>query len=136
MESSHGPLISPFFIITIRLLSSSVYDQINRWTFSGTVWGAVFQGPFCRLIDLSTKAKFNAIAREEIFIFLLSKMKTVNGGMVNIIIILIIIIVVAMILFSSQHMSMFGRVIMVGNLACYNQVQVMRMIVIMIMTNT
>ena len=63
-------------------------------------------------------------------------MKTVNVGMVNIIIILIIIIVVAMILFSSQHMSMFGRVIMGGNLACYNQVQVMTMIVIMIMTNT
>ena len=61
-------------------------------------------------------------------------MKTVNVGMVNII--LIIIIVVAMILVSSQHMSMFGRVIMVGNLACYNQVQVMTMIVIMIMTIT
>ena len=63
-------------------------------------------------------------------------MKTVNGGTVNFIIILIIIIIVAMILVSSQHMSMFGRVIMVGNLACYNQVQVMTMIVIMIMTNT
>ena len=53
--------------------------------------------------------------------------------MVNII---LIIIIVAMILVSSQHMSMFGRVIMVGNLACYNQVQVMTMIVIMIMTIT
>ena len=29
--------------------------------------------------------------------------------------------------FSLQHMSMFGRVIMVGNLACYNQVQVIRL---------
>ena len=25
-----------------------------------------------------------------------------------------------------QHMAMFGRVIMVGNLSCYNQVQVSR----------
>ena len=29
--------------------------------------------------------------------------------------------------FSLQHMAMFGRVIMVGNLACYNQVQVIRL---------
>ena len=46
------------------------------------------------------------------------------------IIIMIIVIIISMIImiiykyFSAQHMSMFGRVIMVGNLACYNQVQV------------
>ena len=32
-------------------------------------------------------------------------------------------------------MSMFGRVIMVGNLACYNQVQVIIAMKVIVMTN-
>ena len=45
-------------------------------------------------------------------------------------IIIMIIIIIMLILLFFQHMSMFGRVIMVGNLACYNQVQVIAIKVI------